>query len=228
MRKKKNFTILGIGILNLILTVYVVVKNIVTKMVPINIFASDLVGKMSPKYLLVIAPIAVMVISIIQVIYRLNTMDKPVTTGKLIEDALFTFIDGLLITGNWLFVYMGYKYSVTKLVVPELIEPAYVLLILLGLVIAAIASNFPINKRGSILGLRTKETMENGEIWRLANRFNGFTNFVSAIIIILLAFEFIIAGFNLIYLIVAAIICVILMFVVPRIYAKLVAKKVEQ
>ncbi len=226
MRKKKNFTILGIGILNLILTVYVVVKHIVTKMVPINIFASDLVGKMSSKYLLLIVPVIVIIISIIQVIYRLRTMDKPVTTGKLIEDALFTFIDGLLITGNWLFIYMGYNYSVSKLVVSDLISPIYVLLILLGLVIAAIASNFPINKKGSVLGLRTKETMENGEIWRLANRFNGFTNFVSAIIIILLAFKFIVSGFSLIYFVIALIVCAILMFVVPRIYVKLVVKRV--
>ncbi len=225
MRKKKNFTILGIGILNLILTIYVVVKHIVTKMVPINIFASDLVGKMSSKYLLMIAPVIVIIISIIQVIYRLRTMDKPVTTGKLIEDALFTFIDGLLITGNWLFIYMGYNYSISKLVVSDLIAPVYVLLILLGLVIAAIASNFPINKKGSILGLRTKETMENGEIWRLANRFNGFTNFVSSIIIILLAFKFIVSGFSLIYFVIALIVCAILMFVVPRIYVKLVVKR---
>lgn len=228
-RKKKNYTILGAAIINLIATIYVLTKVITKVSVPINIFATDLVGKMQSKYVLLIAPIIVLLISIVQVMYRKKTMFKTVTTGKLIEDALFAFIDGLLIIANWVFVIIGYNFVKTSLISSIGINPAFLVIILIGLIILAISSTFPINRTGSILGLRTKETMEDDKIWRSANRFNGFTMFISAIIIILLGFDFIIKGFNLALLIGAILLSVVLIVIVPRIYVKIYAKhKVEE
>ena len=76
-----------------------------------------------------------------------------------------------------------------------------------------------------MLGLRTKETMADDKIWRRGNRFNGFTMFISAIILVLVGFDFIIKGFNLVLLLSAIIIDLILTFVVPLIYVKIISKE---
>lgn len=220
-RKKKNLTILCIAILNLVLTIIAIIQ--LKSMIPINIFGEGK-DKMCSKEFLLVLPIVVLIISVLQVFYRLKTMDKVVTNGKLIEDGLFAFIDGFLICANWILVYIGLNYTKTMLINIE-IPVIYIIMILIGLVLMGIYSTFPINKKGSMLGLVTKETIEDDEVWRIANRFNGFTGFVSAIIIILLAAYFIVYGFNWVLLVIGLFICGMLMFYVPRLNAKMVARK---
>ena len=60
----------------------------------------------------------------------------------------------------------------------------------------------------------------------IANRFNGFTGFISAIIIIALSGYFIMFGFNWVYLVIALFICGMLMFYIPRLYAKRIQDKI--
>lgn len=221
-RKKKNFTILAIAVINFIIAI--VMMNVITKKsIPINIFASDVIGKMQPKSMLLVLPVIVLIISIIQVFYRKKTMYKTVTTARLVEDGVFAFVDGLLITFNFILEIIGYNFVKTSLISSTTINPFFVLIIFIGLIVASISSTFPINRVGSILGLRTKETLKDDRIWRRANRFNGFTMFISAIILILLGFDFIVKGFNLLLLIVSLIISVVLIFVVPRIYVKIIS-----
>lgn len=223
-RKKKNLTIFGFAILNLLLTIVAMTK--LKAMIPINLFEKEISKMCSKEYLLVL-PIVVIIISVLQIIYRMKTMDKVVTTGKIIEDGMFTFVDGLLMLGNWIFVYIGFVYTKTTLI-NIYIPVIYVVMAVIGIALAGVYSTFPINKKGSIIGLITKETIENDDIWRIANRFNGFTGFVSAIIIVLLSAYFLVFGFNFIYLLVGIIICGILMFYMPRLYAKMVAEKRAQ
>ncbi len=220
-RKKKNLTILLLAVLNFILTIFAITN--LKSMVPINIFKSD-IGKMCSKQMLLAIPLLVIVISLIQVFYRLKTMDKPVTTGKLIEDGTFAFVDGLLICINWLLVYISSIYTKTTLINVE-IPVIYIVMGIIGLVMAGIYSTYPINKKGSILGLRTKETLEDDGVWRISNRFNGFTGFVSSIIVVLLAAYYIVCGFNFVYLLLAIIFCGMLMFYVPRLHATMIARK---
>lgn len=221
-RKKKNLTILGIGVLNFILTI-VVMANL-KSMIPINFFEEG-IAKMTSKSILLLLPTIVLLISIFQVIYRIKTMDKTVTTGKLIEDGLFAFIDGLLIGINWLLVYIGVQYTNTTLINID-IPVIYVIMAIFGFALVGVYSTFPINKKGSIVGLVTKETISNDEVWRIANRFNGFTGFISAIIIIVLSGYFIMFGFNWVYLVIALFICGMLMFYIPRLYAKRIQDKI--
>ncbi len=222
-KNKKNFTILGIAILNLILSIIAISK--LSNNIPINIFATSIIDKMCSKQLLMIIPVVVLLISILQVIYRLNTMDKVVTTGKRIEDAVFTFIDGLLIYINWMFVYVGYSFTSTNLIKVD-IPVGYIIMALIGIVIVAIYSTFPINKFGSRIGLRIKETIEKEEVWRTANKLNAFTGLLSGIIIVLLSGYFLLYGFNWIYLLIAVLVCVLLMFYIPILYAKMIYRKV--
>ena len=221
-RKKKNLTILGIGVFNFILTI-VVMANL-KSMIPINFFEEG-IAKMTSKSILLLLPTIVLLISIFQVIYRIKTMDKTVTTGKLIEDGLFAFIDGLLIGINWLLVYIGVQYTNTTLINID-IPVIYVIMAIVGFALVGVYSTFPINKKGSIVGLVTKETISNDEVWRIANRFNGFTGFISAIIIIALSGYFIMFGFNWVYLVIALFICGMLMFYIPRLYAKRIQDKI--
>lgn len=221
-RKKKNLTILGIGVLNFILTI-VVMANL-KSMIPINFFKEG-IAKMTSKSILLLLPTIVLLISIFQVIYRIKTMDKTVTTGKLIEDGLFAFIDGLLIGINWLLVYIGVQYTNTTLINID-IPVIYVIMAIVGFALVGVYSTFPINKKGSIVGLVTKETISNDEVWRIANRFNGFTGFISAIIIIALSGYFIMFGFNWVYLVIALFICGMLMLYIPRLYAKRIQDKI--
>lgn len=223
-RKKKNYTILAIAIANLVASIYVITKVITKLNVPINIFSSDL-GRLCSKNYLLVLPIIVLIISIIQVMYRKKTMYKTVTTGKLIEDGVFTFVDGSLIVINWLLTIIGYNFIKTSLISSISINPIFILIIFIGILVASIASTYPINRTGSILGLRTKETMADDKIWRRGNRFNGFTMFISAIILVLVGFDFIIKGFNLVLLLSAIIIDLILTFVVPLIYVKIISKE---
>lgn len=223
-RKKKNYTILAIAIANLVASIYVITKVITKLNVPINIFSSDL-GRLCSKNYLLVLPIIVLIISIIQVMYRKKTMYKTVTTGKLIEDGVFTFVDGSLIVINWLLTIIGYNFIKTSLISSIGINPIFILIIFIGILVASIASTYPINRTGSILGLRTKETMADDKIWRRGNRFNGFTMFISAIILVLVGFDFIIKGFNLVLLLSAIIIDLILTFVVPLIYVKIISKE---
>ena len=99
-----------------------------------------------------------------------------------------------------------------------------IIMIMVGVVLIGIYSTYPINKTGSIFGLVTKETLENEEIWRVANRFNGFTGFVAAITLILLSGYFLINGFNWVYMVLEVFICIMLMFYIPRLNAKRAAK----
>ena len=69
-RKKKNMTILGVAILNLILTCVAIFK--LKAMVPINIFQHD-IQKMCSKELLLILPVIVLIISVFQVLYRIKS-----------------------------------------------------------------------------------------------------------------------------------------------------------
>ena len=223
-RKKKNYTILTIAIANLVASIYVITKVITKLNVPINIFSSDL-GRLCSKNYLLVLPIIVLIISIIQVMYRKKTMYKTVTTGKLIEDGVFTFVDGSLIVINWLLTIIGYNFIKTSLISSISINPIYVVIIFVGIIIASISSTYPINRTGSMLGLRTKETMADDKIWRRGNRFNGFTMFISAIILVLVGFDFIIKGFNLALLISSIVIGIILTFVVPLIYVKIISKE---
>lgn len=223
-RKKKNLAILLIAIFNLIFTIMAMTE--LKSMIPINLFEKE-ISKMCPKEYLLILPIIVILMSILQIMYRLKTMDKVVTTGKIVEDGVFTFIDGLCIIGNWALVYIGFVYTNTTLI-NITIPIIYIIMAIIGIVLAGIYSTFPINKKGSIIGLVTKETVEDDEVWRIANRFNGFTGFVSSIVIVLLSAYFIVYGFNFIYLLLAVIICGILMFYMPRLYAKMVAEKKAQ
>lgn len=223
-KNKKNFTILGIGVLNLILSIFAISK--LSNNIPINIFEDNVIDKMCSKQLLLIIPIIVLVISIIQVIYRLKTMDKVVTNGKRIEDAVFTFIDGILIYVNWILVYIGYSFTSTNLIKVE-IPIWYVIMAFMGIVIVAIYSTFPINKFGSRIGLRIKETLENEEVWRTANKLNAFTGLLSGIAVVLLSGYFMLYGFNWIYLLIIVILLGLLLFYIPILYAKMIYQKIS-
>ena len=222
MRNKKNFTILGIGAINTIASLVAV--GSLSKRVPINIFKEVAKDKMCSKNLLLILPAVVLVMCIGQVIYRLKTMDKTVTKGKRIEDALFTFITGILLVINWSLIHIGYNYTISPVVNSQL-PIAYFITAIIGVAMVTIYSAYPINKFGSIIGLRTKETLADEEVWRIANRFNAFTGFVASLIVIGLSVYFALVGFNVGYLVVGLIFAAALTFYVPVVYAKHVAKR---
>lgn len=224
MKNKKNFTILGIGVINLIASFFAVSK--LSTMLPLNIFADNVVDKMCSKNMLLLMPVVVLLLCAVQVLYRLKTMDKTVTTGKRIEDALFTFITGILLLVNWTLIYIGSEYTATNLVSKEF-PILYFITAIIGVLMVVNYSAYPINKFGSIIGLRTKETLEDENVWRLANRFNAFTGFVSALIVIGLSVYFTLVGFNWVYLILGIIFCGTLMFYAPKLYAQMVASKKE-
>ena len=224
MKNKKNFTILGIGVINLIASFFAVSK--LSTMLPLNIFADNVVDKMCSKNMLLLIPVVVLLLCAGQVLYRLKTMDKTVTTGKRIEDALFTFITGILLLVNWTLIYIGSEYTATNLVSKEF-PILYFITAIIGVLMVVNYSAYPINKFGSVIGLRTKETLEDENVWRLANRFNAFTGFVSALIVIGLSVYFTLVGFNWVYLILGIIFCGTLMFYAPKLYAQMVASKKE-
>ena len=221
MKNKKNFTILGIGVINLIASFFAVSK--LSTMLPLNIFADNVVDKMCSKNMLLLIPVVVLLLCAGQVLYRLKTMDKTVTTGKRIEDALFTFITGILLLVNWTLIYIGSEYTATNLVSKEF-PILYFITAIIGVLMVVNYSAYPINKFGSVIGLRTKETLEDENVWRLANRFNAFTGFVSALIVIGLSVYFALVGFNWVYLILGIIFCGTLMFYAPKLYAQMVAQ----
>lgn len=222
MKNKKNFTILGIGVINTIAS-FAAVSGL-SKMLPLNIFADSVIDKMCSKNMLLIIPVVVLLLCAVQVLYRLRTMDKTVTTGKRIEDAAFTFITGLLLLVNWSLIYIGHEYTMTNLVSKEF-PIVYFITAIIGLFMVVNYSAYPINKFGSIIGLRTKETLADEEVWRISNRFNAFTGFISAIIVIGLSIYFALVGFNWVYLVLGLIFCGVLMFYVPKLHAQMVARK---
>ncbi len=224
-KKKKNIALIGISVINLI--VILVVYSKLKSMIPINVFASSTIEKMASKQLILILPCLSIIISIFQVMYRMKTIDKPVTTGKIIEDGLFSFFDGLIMFISWILVYIGYEYTNTTLVKVE-IQPIYIIMGVIGLGLAGMYSTFPINKIGSAIGLTTKETIADAKVWRIANRFNALTGFICAVAIVMLSIYFMFFGFNWIYLVVLLVACVLLMYYVPRLYAKKVAKDLSE
>ena len=78
--KKKNITILVVGILNLVLTLVAMFG--MDKRLPLNVFKSFVLDKMVSRENLLIIPVIVLILCIIQVYYRIKTMDKPITKGK--------------------------------------------------------------------------------------------------------------------------------------------------
>ncbi len=224
-KKKKNIALIGISVINLIVTIIIYVN--LKKMVPINFFANDTIGKMVPKTMLLILPTLSIIISVIQVLFRVKTIDKPVTTAKRVEDGLFAFIDGLVMFSNWILLYISYEFTKTTLVNVE-VPIGLIIMGIIGLALAGVYSTFPINKMGSVIGLKTKETMQSEAVWRIANRFNALTGFISAVAIVILAIYFLLFGFNWVYLLLLIVICGILMFYAPRVYAKKVVKDLSE
>lgn len=222
MKNKKNFTILAIGVLNFILSAIVI--NTLSKMVPINIFGASVIDKMQTRNMLYILPGVVLVMCASQVLYRLKTMDKAVTTGKRIEDAVFTILTGTLMLINWSLIYIGYNFTATNLLQAS-VPVIYLITAIIGIVLATMYSSYPINKFQSIIGLRTKETLEDEGVWRIANRFNAFTGFVSSLVIIGLSIYFTIVGFDWVLLLIGVLVCGFAMFYLPRLYAKMVYSK---
>lgn len=222
MKNKKNFTILAIGVINAVLSC-VAISNL-SKMVPINIFANNVIDKMSSKNMLYILPVVTVLLCVFQVLYRLKTMDKTVTTGKRIEDALFSLVTGSLVLINWFLIYLGHQYTVTNLINAD-IPIVYLITSIIGIALVAMYSTYPINKFGSIIGLRTKETLADEEVWRISNRFNAFTGFVSALVIIGLSIYFALVGFDWVYLLIGVLFCLVAMFYVPKLHSQMVARK---
>lgn len=215
--KKKNITIIVVGVLNFILTIGAMIG--MDKRLPINIFKEFVLDKMVQKENLLIIPAVVLVLCALQVFYRLKTMDKTVTRGKIIEDAVFTFVIGVLILLGWLLVDVGYQYMPNHRVGFE--TPVLsVVLASFAIVISTVASTFPINKFKDVIGFNTKETKADESIWRVTNRFAGFAFFVSAIILVILAVYFALNPFKWTYLAVGVIVALVFMFYAPTLYAK--------
>lgn len=224
-KKKKNIALIGISVINLIavLVMYFKIKS----MIPINIFADNAIKKMVSKQFILVLPCISVIISVFQVMYRMKTIDKPVTIGKIIEDGLFSFFDGLVMFVGWILIYIGYKYTNTTLINVE-IQPIYIIMGLIGLGLAGMYSTFPINKIGSAIGLTTKETLADAKVWRIANRFNALTGFISAVMIVILVIYFMFFGFNWIYLVIVLLLSVLLMYFIPRLYAKKIARDLSE
>ena len=215
--KKKNITILVVGILNLILTLVAMFG--MDKRLPLNVFKSFVLDKMVSRENLLIIPVIVLILCIIQVYYRIKTMDKPVTKGKRIEDAVFTLVVGVVILLGWLLVDVGYQYMPNHKIgfdVPVL----SVILSCLAIIIATIASVFPINKYKDVIGFRSKEAMTDESIWRVTNRFAAATFFISAIVLVVLAVYFEMVAFNWAYLVLGIIFDAIIMIYAPYLYSK--------
>lgn len=215
--KKKNITILAVGVINFILTLFAMIG--MDKRLPINIFKDSTLAKMDVKEKLLIIPSVILILCACQVFYRIKTMDKVVTKGKLIEDATFVVIIGALILCGWLLVDVGYQYMPNHTLAFELPVLSTVLAVL-AIIISAVASILPINKFNSVIGYRSKETKVDESIWRVTNRFAGFTFFVSALILVVLAAYFVFNPFKWSYLIVGIAVALILMFYAPSVYAK--------
>ena len=215
--KKKNITILVIGILNLILTLGAMFS--MDKRLPLNVFKDFVLDKMVSRENLLIIPVIALILCIAQVFYRIKTMDKPVTVGKRVEDALFTIIVGVVILLGWLLVDVGYQYMPNHKIGFE-VPVLSVILSCLAILIASIASIFPINKYKDVIGFRSKEAMADESIWRVANRFAAATFFVSALVLVFLAVYFEIVGFNWAYLACGIIFDIIIMIYAPYLYAK--------
>lgn len=224
-KKKKNIALIGISVINLIVVFVMYFK--IKSMIPINIFVDNAIKKMASKQLLLVLPCISIIISVFQVMYRMRTIDKTVTIGKIIEDGLFSFFDGLIMFIGWILIYIGYEYTNTTLVNVE-IQPIYIIMGLVGLALAGMYSTFPINKIGSPIGLTTKETLADAKVWRIANRFNALTGFIAAVMIVILAIYFMFFGFNWIYLALVLILSVLLMYFVPRLYAKKIARDLSE
>ena len=222
-RKKKNITIFFVVVLNFLIT-FITMFSLKSRL-PLNIF-KEVPNNMVPRERLLVIPAIIVALGIAQIFYRLKTMDLPVTTGKRIEDAAFSAVTGILMLIGWIFVYIGYEFTLNPVLEIKLPILSIVLFIL-ATAITSIASTLPINEFGSRIGLRTKETLEDENVWRLANRFNAFTMFLSSIVLLILAIYFALNTFKWSYLAMAIVFDLIITFYAPRLYAKLVSSKMK-
>ena len=101
---KKNITIIAVAVLNLLLTIGAI--TVLDKMLPLKFYAQN-PFKMVGKGALLILPVVILVLSALQVFYRIKTIKKPVNTFRRVEDAVFVCIIGLLMIINWVFVCVG-------------------------------------------------------------------------------------------------------------------------
>lgn len=225
MKSKKSFIILALGLVNLVLSFIVI--NTLESGLPLNVWATVAKDKMCSKQVLLIIPVIVSIMSVLQVLYRTKTMNKTITTWKIVEDALFTFITGVLSLVNWVFIYIGHIYTQTKLINVQ-VPVIYVIGMFIGVILVALYSTFPINKKGSKIGLRTKETLADADVWRVSNRFNGFTGFVAALVVVIINVYFILNGFDVVYLTIGIVSCILLMFYIPRLYAQMIQRRKEE
>lgn len=224
MKSKKTITIFLVGILNFIWTIIEIGK--LKNHLPIKIFESNVVSKMEPKSTLYIFPIVILILCLVQVFYRVKTMDKAVTKGKIIEDFIFTLATGVMILLEWSLIYIGQYYTKTNLVDVNL-PLGYLAFSFIGVLTIAIFSTFPINKYKSKLGIRTKETLEDEKVWRITNRFAGFTGALAGLCISLAGLYFAENGFNGIMLAVLVVICFFFMYYIPASYSSFVRRKLN-
>lgn len=218
---KKNITIIAVAVLNLLLTIGAI--TVLDKMLPLKFYAQN-PFKMVSKGALLILPVVILVLSALQVFYRIKTIKKPVNTFRRVEDAVFVCIIGLLMIINWVFVCVGKDNTGTPVVTFN-IPVVSVIMAVIATVLAMYASSLPINKFGSKIGLSTPETISNEKLWRIGNKFAALCAFISALAFVFLAAYFKLVMFKWHYLITGIVIACILIGYAPRLYIKKVASK---
>ena len=213
---KKNITIIIVAVLNLLLTIGAVAS--LDKMLPLKFYAQN-PFKMVSKGSLLIIPIVIIVLSALQVVYRLKTIQKPVNTFRRVEDAIFVGVVGLLMIINCVFVSVGHDNTGTP-VVSFNIPVIGVIMAVIATLLAMYASSLPINKFGSKIGFRTQETLSNEKAWRVGNKFVALCGFLSSLLFVFIAAYFVLVRFKWHYLVTAIALTCILIGYAPRLYIK--------
>ena len=224
MKSKKTLTILVFGILNFILALFILGK--LSDQVPIYVFKENLIDKMDSKNLLMIFPTIILIFTLAQVLYRLKTMNKVITTVKLVEDAVFTVITGIAVLIQWIMTYIAHMYTQNN--IPKVDIPIInILIVVFGIIIITVASLIQITKKNSYLGFRTKETLNDEEVWRKTNRFAGTMGFIAGAIIISSSVKMLMSDKGIICFLLALIIALIVAIIFPILYGKKLSDEKE-
>lgn len=100
-----------------------------------------------------------------------------------------------------------------------------ILILLMGIFMIVIGNIMPKTKRNSVIGLRTRWSMSNDEIWSKSNRFGGYTMVVVGVLVVIVAFVFYKPWSSMIMLLLLIIATIVMIAYSKHVYDKFVSIK---
>ena len=229
----KNKVLLLLAVLPFFFTILLL--RMVPDEIPMHYDFSGNINRWGSKFELLLFPVFIAVFQVFWVLLlssfarkRLASCDEKLIAGSLQnEKVLFYTAIGtwILFTGLHFYIMISSILIVRDNLETQMFSFGNILILLMGIFMIVIGNIMPKTKRNSVIGLRTRWSMSNDEIWSKSNRFGGYTMVVVGVLVVIVAFVFYKPWSSMIMLLLLIIATIVMIAYSKHVYDKFVSIK---